>query len=221
MSQQINLILPELRPRFDWLALPVVAGLALLGLLVVVLIAQFQAYRYGQLSSEAAAINGQLLNLQQQVQALGQAVGARKPNAALPEEVRQMRTGVEQRREVLAFVGQRAGSGVSNGFSSMLEGFSRQSIDGVWLVGFALAPSAIEIRGRLLDPAMLPRYIGRLNEEPAFVGRHFSALEMTGVIPPAADATAKAGNAKPVAQLRPYTEFVLRTDKLPLEERRP
>ena len=29
MSQQINLLLPELRPRFDWLALPVVLGAAL------------------------------------------------------------------------------------------------------------------------------------------------------------------------------------------------
>ena len=36
MSQQINLLLPELRPRFDWLALPVVAAAGLAGLLLLV-----------------------------------------------------------------------------------------------------------------------------------------------------------------------------------------
>lgn len=43
MSQQINLLLPELRPRFDWLALPVVLGAALVGLLFVVAMALFGA----------------------------------------------------------------------------------------------------------------------------------------------------------------------------------
>ena len=219
MSQQINLILPELRPRFDWLALPVVAAVALAGVVLVVLLAQFQSYRHSQLSSEAAAVNGKLLNLQQQVQVLGQAVGARKPNAALPEEIRLLRNGVEQRREVLDFIGRPVGAGVAPGFSAMLEGFSRQTLEGVWLIGFALAPAAIEIRGRLLDPALLPRYIGRLNEDRAFAGRSFAALEMKGVVPSAS--VAKAGAAKPATEVRPYTEFVLRTDRVPGGERRP
>jgi hypothetical protein len=219
MSQQINLILPELRPRFDWLALPLVAAVALAGIVFVVLLAQFQTYRHGQLGSEAAAINGKLLNLQQQVHALGQAVGARKPNAALPEEIRQLRTGVEQRREALGFIGRREGATAAPGFAAMLDGFSRQTLDGVWLVGFALAPAAIEIRGRLLDPALLPRYIGQLNEDRAFAGRRFAALEMKGVVPPVPAAGASA--AKPVAPVRPYTEFVLRTDQVPGGESRP
>lgn len=219
MSQQINLILPELRPRFDWLALPLVAAVALAGIVLVGLLAQFQAYRHGQLSSEAAAINGKLLNLQQQVQALGQAVGARKPNAALPEQIGQLRTGVEQRRAVLDFIGRRQGAVNPQGFAAMLDGFSRQTLDGAWLVGFVLAPEEIEIRGRLLDPALLPRYIGRLNEDPAFAGRRFTALEMTGVVPAAPEAGSSA--AKPVAPTRPFTEFVLRTDQVPRGEKRP
>ena len=39
MSQQINLLLPALRPRFDWLGLPVVAGAALVGLALISLMA--------------------------------------------------------------------------------------------------------------------------------------------------------------------------------------
>lgn len=221
MSQQINLVLPELRPRFDWLALPLVAGVSVAIVVLVFLLAQFQTYRQAQLSSEAAAINGQLLNLQQQVQLLGQAVGARKPNPALPEEVSVLRSGVEQRREVLDFVGRRQGEGAVQGFSGMLAGLSRQTLEGVWLVGFSLAPAAIEMRGRLLDPALLPRYIGRLNEDPAFAGRRFSALEMKGVTAAAPEAAATAAPAKTQAARRPHTEFVLRTDQVPAMEKRP
>lgn len=219
MSQQINLILPELRPRFDWLALPVVAAVAVAGLVLVVLLAQYQAFRHAQLNTEAAAINAKLLNLQQQVQALGQAVGARKPNAALPNEVQRLRSGVEQRREVLDFIGRRQGAAKAPGFAAMLEGFSRQTLEGTWLVGFSLAPEAIEIRGRLLDATLLPRYIGRLNQDPVFVGRRFSALEMKGIVPSAPEAGSNA--AKPVAPPLPFTEFVLRTERVPGGEKRP
>jgi hypothetical protein len=36
----------------------------------------------------------------------------------------------------------------------------------------------MEIRGRTIDPALLPEYIQRMNKEPAFQGRAFSALKL-------------------------------------------
>jgi hypothetical protein len=219
MSQQINLILPELRPRFDWLNLPLVAGIALAGLVLALSLSQWLAVRQARLAGEAAAINGQLLNLRQQVQILGQSLAARQPNGALPDEIAALRKGVEQRRAVLAYVGSQGSIEVPPGFSGMLQGFARQSLDGVWLVGFGLAPEAVEIRGRLLDPALLPRYIGGLNEDPAFAGRRFSTLEMQGVAP-GSEPAAAAGATPPMASF-PYTEFVLRTEKAPSVEKRP
>lgn len=224
MSQQINLLLPELRPRFDWLALPLVAGAAVAGLVLVVGIAQFQSFRATRLASTASSINGQVLNLQQQVQTLGQAVAARKPNPALHDEIAALRAGVDQRREVLAYVGRGSGE-TAPGFSAMLQGFARQDIEGVWLVGFGLSHGGLEIRGRLLDPALLPRYIARLNDDPAFAGRHFAALEMKGVGPLPAPAVASAAVAKvpavPAVPTAPYTEFALRTEAPPALEKKP
>lgn len=222
MSQQINLLLPELRPRFDWLALPVVAMAAVAGLVLLLMLAEFQSLRGSQLKSEEAEINGQLLNLQQQVQAVSQSLLSRKPSETLPQEIAAVKAAVDQRREVLAFVGQ-AGMDPSSGFSSVLEGFARQSVDGVWLVGFGLAPKGIEIRGRLLDSSLLPTYIDRLNSDTAFQGRRFSALEMKGVIPvieARAGVQAVTTNVVPTPG-RPYTEFVLRTEALLTTERAP
>lgn len=208
MSQQINLLLPELRPRFDWLGLPMVAGAAIAGLVLLFLIYEGGAFRLQALKSDEANINGQMLNLQQQVQSLGQTLGARQGNVALPPEIAGAKTGVAQRQAVLAFIGQ-GRTGQEGGFAAMLQGFARQSLDGVWLVGFGLAPNALEIRGRLLDPALLPVYINKLNADSAFVGRRFGALEMKGV-DPQAEPRSDEKAVKPAGGR--YTEFVLRTD---------
>lgn len=212
MSQQINLLLPELRPRFDWLALPVVASAGLAGLLLVVILASLNAWRVDGLKSRENAIRAQLAGLQQQIQSLSERLGARKGDAALDQQIEAARTAVGQRQEVLNVVAQ---GNLSSGqtYSGLLQGFSRQIVDGVWLTGFGFAQNNIEIRGRLTDPALLPVYIGRLNAEPAFAGRRFATLDMKGV-DPVADAKHDAGAtpAPAKAPLPRYTEFALRTE---------
>ena len=102
-------------------------------------------------------------------------------------------------------------------YSKVLKGLAEQRVEGVWLTGFRLVPSAIELRGRLLDPALLPVYINRLNTDTVFFGRRFSALEMKGVDPAAEKAPDSKIEAKPVVGRR-YTEFVLYTDSIPAEK---
>lgn len=224
MSQQINLLLPELRPRFDWLAFPLVAGAAAVVLMVLLAVSQFQAARVARLNSAEAGISGEILNLQQQVQTLGQTVAGRKESTVLRDQVSAMQAAVDQRREVLAYVN-RGSSASAPRFSTMFQGFARQDLDGVWLVGFVLGLDGLEIRGRLLDSALLPRYIERLNGEAAFAGRRFAALEMKGVAPAPAAAPTSAGAAPGSPPMRtvtaPYTEFVLRSEGAPVPEKKP
>lgn len=212
MSQQINLLLPELKPRFDWLALPVVAPLALAGLLLLVILSTVTAMRAETLRRQEAAIKTQLLALQQQVQTLGQSLGARQGDSLLDKQIAAARLGVTQRQEVLGVIAQGEVTG-SNAYSGLLQGFSRQVIEGVWLVGFGFADKNIEIRGRLTDPALLPTYINRLNAEPAFAGRRFSALDMKGIDPADEKREAASGAAVPTKVKARYTEFVLRTEQ--------
>lgn len=206
MSQQINLLLPALRPRFDWLALPVILAVAATGLLLLGLLVQFQTLREARLKTDSADIEGDLLNLQQQAQLLGQALSERKPSAELPEQIASARAGVIQRREALLHVEQQAAESRAT-YSELFAGLANQAREGVWLVGFVFAPNELELKGRLLDPAMLTSYIDRLNAEPAFAGRRFAALEMTGVDPAAAPV--RQGGAVEPAR---YTEFALRSE---------
>lgn len=211
MSQQINLLLPELRPRFDWLALPVVAGAALAGLLLVIVLVGVSAWQVDTLKSRENAIRSQLAALQQQVQVLGQRLGARKADSTLDKQLEGARLEVGQRQEVLNVVAQ-GNLPASHAYSGLLQGFSRQVVEGVWLTGFGFAQKNIEIHGRLTDPALLPLYIGRLNAEPAFAGRRFATLDMKGVDPADSKqqtATATTPAKNPVPR---YTEFSLRTE---------
>lgn len=212
MSQQINLLLPELKPRFDWLALPVVASLALAGLLLLVVLFGVTAMQAESLKTREAELKAQLLALQQQVQSLGQSLGARQGDSGLEKQIAATRLGVAQRQEVLNVIAQGEVTG-SNAYSGLLQGFARQGLEGVWLVGFGFAGKDIEIRGRLTDPALLPAYINRLNAEPAFAGRRFATLDMKSV-DPADEKRAEAPDAVAKTKLMArYTEFVLRTER--------
>lgn len=217
MSQQINLLLPELRPRFDWLGLPVVAAAALVALLLIVALSSFGTLRMENLKAREAELAGQLQLAQQQIQSFTQSLAARKGDAGLPSDIEATRLTVTQRQEVMTVISQ-GEAGASSGFSRLLAGFSRQAMEGVWLVGFVFSGKEIEIRGRLSDPALLPKYISRLNDEPAFAGRRFATLDMTGVDPLSAKRDAGPAATKPPVA-KPYTEFALRTEQAPAAER--
>lgn len=210
MSQQINLLLPALRPRFDWLALPVVAAIALGGLVLIAILSTAGAIQVASLKVREAEIKNELATVQQQVQSIGQALAARQGDSSLEKQIAAARLGLTQRQEVLAVI---ARGDVTQGtaYSGLLQGFSRQTVEGVWLLGFGFAGKDIEISGRLIDPALLPTYINRLNDEPAFAGRRFAALDMKGVDPADEKHDDAASAAKPKGPAR-YTEFTLRTE---------
>ena len=211
MSQQINLLLPELRPRFDWLALPVVAAAGAAGLLLIALLASAGVMRVNALKENETALRAQLTALQQQVQTLGQRLGARQGDTTLDQQLAAARLAVAQRQDVLNVVAQ-GDLPSSHAYSGLFEGFSRQVVEGAWLTGFGFAEKNIEIRGRLTDPALLPVYIGRLNNEPAFAGRRFAALDMQGIDPKDdKPESATPGQARRVTLPR-FTEFALRTE---------
>jgi type II secretory pathway pseudopilin PulG len=216
MSQQINLLLSELRPKFDWLGLPVVLAAALAGLLLLAGLAQMQLMQLDRIKLEAASVGAQSAGLQQQLVSLGQSLGQRKADANLPEKISVEKTGIADRKEVMTFIGIGQPTRVPE-YSKVLKGLAEQRVEGVWLTGFRLVPSAIELRGRLLDPALLPVYINRLNADTVFFGRRFSALEMKGVDPAAEKSLDSKLETKPVVGRR-YTEFVLHTDSIPAEK---
>ncbi len=180
MSQQINLLLPELRPRFDWLGLPVVVAAAVLGLLLLGGYFTYEKTQLAKLEAQDAVVKQQLAAMQQEVLSLGQIVSGRKGDPMLPVLLDALRLGNEERQSVLSALNNGFG-GERLGFSGVLDGFSRQTIDNLWLTRFELAGGNIHLEGSAIDPSLLPRFIDKLNAEAVFSGRQFAALDMKSV----------------------------------------
>lgn len=177
MSRQINLYDPALLRKRDWLALGYVVSFGLLLVAVVVAAGFVVRGDLPQLESQASANETQLKALREQVVALGQQM-IRKPDPVLEHEVDATRLLLSAREEVVSLLKKDLGPG-THSYTNFLRGFARQTIPGLWLTGFSFdSAGGMEIRGRLIDPALLPEYILHLNREPAFQGRAFSALSL-------------------------------------------
>lgn len=217
MSQEINLLNPALRPKHDWLSFHSVA----LGTgLVAACVLAFYAYASHQAVEtlvQQKLVAGRLGSAQKDLQQLQAVLANRKQNPEFEREAQRLTEVIEHRRLVLQLA-QETASGVQGGLADVMRGFSRQVLEGVWLTGFSVGASGIDIRGRLLDPSLLPTYIRKLNGEPSFRGRRFAALDMLGVAPAPAAAPASGQPAvapTPSAAAATYTEFVLRSSALP------
>ena len=181
MSQSINLLLEDLKPKADWLALPVVASVSTALLVLTVSWGIYATMEAKRLSLEKAQSEQSLKGLQQQVTTLSKEVANRKPNPQLELQITDMQASIDRRQEALALV-RKGQDKAQTGFSVFLAGLSRQVSAGVWLTGFAIREEGdLEISGRLIDPSLLPGYIRKLNNETAFQGRRFAALDMKGV----------------------------------------
>lgn len=213
MSQQINLILLDLRPKFDWLDLRwVLLTATLLALLILGL-----GWRVQQdmVAAEVtrASVQTELDSLQKMVGEMNKVLLERKPDPALMAEVYFQRNVAGLKYQALQLLDEgRAGSTL--GYAELMTGFSRQVMEGVWLTGFDFVGKDIEIRGRLRDYSLLPAYIRRLNAEENFHRYRFSALDMKGVDPK--EQKTAAGSVtilgKPgTSTAQAYTEFVLRS----------
>ena len=210
MSQQINLLNSRLRLKRDALSLPLLVAVALL---LITALAATSLYFYRQrqaLVKEEANLLKEYKNMTDQVKALGDVVASRKPNPELLRQATALKEMLQPREEVLQRLQKL--SLEEGGFSPYFQGFSRQTMEGVWLTEFVIGRSNISIRGRLTDPALLPAYIRRLDSEKNFQGRNFSSLDMLAVEPKTPESVSGVAKAPILTRpLPPYTEFALQS----------
>lgn len=189
MSQQINLYQAKFRKQRKALS----AREASLGLLLIAgSVAAWSGVIWQQndrLTKEAERVAHNVAEQKAVADRLVIEVNQRKKDAQLESAVQRAEQRVAATRDVMQIInGDSVGS--TNGYSEQLRALARQSLQGLWLTGFTLAANADEnvIRGRTLDPELVPTYLRRLNAERTLQGRHFDALVIS--LPSEATATA-------------------------------
>jgi hypothetical protein len=181
MSQQINLYNPIfLRQKKIFSAATMAQALAAI-LVGALAFAGFAAYQVTKLEREARrgeelakAEEGRLVRV-------GTEFAARKPDAALAEEVRRSERELKMREDIFSLLsggGLGLGADHGGGVSSYLRALARQNLDGLWLTGFELAGRDMTLSGRALRAELVPEYLRRLGREPVMQGRQFAVLDM-------------------------------------------
>ncbi len=210
MSQQINLLNPQLIQRKDQLN----ARNLLIALVVTVLLmgayATWSSYRMNQLMAEQRTVDAELAALKGRLNESMLRHAQRPPSPALLQLVATTEGSLNSRQQLLDFL-EGGGFGAVQGFSGFMQAFARKTTQGLWLTGFSIdeAEHQIQISGRSLQPDLVPKYISQLGQEPLFKGREFSTLSMTaGLSQPQTEAK-PAGKALPPPQ--PYVEFRLQS----------
>ncbi|MFX7640556.1 PilN domain-containing protein, partial [Acinetobacter baumannii] len=71
-------------------------------------------------------------------------------------------------------------SSSSFGYSDFLAALGRQTQSGLWITGLTIQGDGrdVALTGRMSDPAVLPMYLRKLQQEERFRGRRFAQLEM-------------------------------------------
>jgi MSHA biogenesis protein MshI len=96
------------------------------------------------------------------------------------EELQRKEAVQTQLREVL----QGNMSATSMGYSDLLISLGRQTQPGLWITGLKVRGDGrdLELSGRMVNPALLPAYLRRLEREDRFRSRRFAQIEMKDVV---------------------------------------
>lgn len=209
MTQNINLYDPSLRTRRDLLGLEPVLAMVVAAIVVVAAAGAWSRAAAARLESVAAGGAAEVQALQAGVQAKATKASTTKPELALQAQVAQaQRTLLEHRSALQAL----ASSPVDRegGFAVRLEALARQSVDGLWLTGMQLHQDDVVLKGRALQPHLIPVYVQRLDREASLQGRSFKALEVVRPLDgPSRSAAPTPGHDSPAAPRADYVEFTL------------
>ncbi len=171
MAQHLNLLDARLLPR----AVPLSAAQALAAMAAVALGSAAAAYGLQHAASGARPTPPAMPSPALAASPLADL-------AAMQAELLQLREFEAAQQRVGAALRNHVGTARID-YSDVFQALARQAGGPLWITGFAVSADgeAFELDGRMLDPAALPPYLRRLNQEPPFAGRPFAQLQLSTV----------------------------------------
>lgn len=176
--QQVNLYLPEFRPRREPLLAAQIAVLTVLVVAIMTILGLLGAYENQALEAKILARQERVQSLDVQVQAIR--VKMPKDNStSLERENTKLEREIEKRRLLQELLVDK-NLGNSAGFSAQLEGLARQRLDALSLDTFSLLEGGryLEMSGWLRDADQLPLYLQNLRKEPGFELARFGVMSI-------------------------------------------
>jgi len=195
MSQQINLFNPEFLQKkkiFTANTMAIALGVLVLGLVSVGVAARV---RVAGLQAQADSGAAQLEKTQKRLVSVTAEFTPKKEDPHLAEELSLAQGELAGLKEVAGVI-ERGELGDKQGYAEYFRALARQSTEGLWLTGVRIEGAGLDIgvRGRAMDPAMVPGFLGRLRNERVMQGKPVGSLQIGEAAAPA-----------------PYVEFSLQS----------
>ncbi|MGC8120938.1 PilN domain-containing protein [Marinobacter sp. VGCF2001] len=180
MRQQVNLYTPELRPSQQKLNAVSASVAVALVVLVVAGLAALANYQNQQLERRVQGAERQTNQMEQVVAQLQEQVQALQPDPELEAALARVTDTIARRQRLLGRIETLANSGTS-GFSGKLTALARRVPSELWLTGVRLesSPVMLTLEGQTRSAELVPHYLERLGEEPAFTGETFADFRIS------------------------------------------
>lgn len=177
MQLDINLFDPSLRPRKVLLPARIFAPALAVVALLLVTCAVLQSYEARVTAASRRDMQVRAVALQTEVRSLGEQLGARRVSPEV-QSLAAEREALRGAREAAVTALRTRDDVASGGHARYLQALARQSVEGLWLTEVTVAGSGddIALRGRTLDPELVPDYLRRLGREDALRGVAFNQL---------------------------------------------
>jgi hypothetical protein len=215
MSQQINLFNPaflQQKKVFTATAMAISLGVLALGLAAIGVAAKLRA---DSLQVQAKAGAAQLDKSRKRLASVTAEFAPRQQDPKLAEELALAQGELGDLKDVAGVI-ERGELGNTQGYAEYFRALARQSVDGLWLTGVSIAGAGLDIgvRGRAMDPALVPGFLGRLRNERVMQGKPVGSLQIGE---PAPLKVLKDG--KETSAPAPYVEFSLQSTPQKAEDK--
>jgi Tfp pilus assembly protein PilN len=179
VEQQVNLYQPILGAEKRLFSARAIGGcLALLAISLAAL-GGYGAWRTSRVERSIAELEQHQAAELAKAERAGVALHPGKSLVELDAEARNLTADIASRERALAILNLGAPS-PATGFAARLEALARRQVDGLWLhdVAVGSGEGRLAMRGRALDPTLVPAYLAALAEDPALAGVRFDKLTM-------------------------------------------
>lgn len=177
MIQRVNLYTQEFQHASQKLAATTLLGVALVVLVGVAALGGWYRYQAGVMEADVADAQAANDRLLEAVNLLGEQVQMRRPDSALESALERVTNTLSRRQRLLDRV-ERLASSQAEGFATPMSALARQVPDGLWLSRIVLRQDQVSLQGATRQGSLVPVYLERLGEEPAFKGQVFGRFEL-------------------------------------------
>lgn len=176
--QQVNLYLPELRPKNEWLTANTLA-LCILGA-VILGVTFYILGRANNLKLEKSIV--ELEQLQRVSRAQIDSIKSMKKlknTSEIDQKIQRLRETIRNKENVGKII-EYQNLGNAEGFSGAMEAVAQHSKNTIELheISFAQGGRYLCLKGRTNRPKDIARYIEQLSDDPAFAKTQFGALQL-------------------------------------------